>query len=199
MQWNVSLIALLVCSTFINFVFSHRIYRSKSEKKRRALLTFCMVINFGLLFVFKYLDFAEAGVKALISIFSGAQFSQESFFHIILPMGISFYTFQAAGYVIDVYRKKLRPEKHYGIFSLFISFFPQLVAGPIERSTDLLPQFYEKHRFNAESFLSGLKIMLWGFFKKAVIADRAAALAETVVNHVAGFEGPGYRVAAVVV
>ena len=109
---------------------------------------------------------------------------------IILPMGISFYTFQAASYTIDVYRGTIKPERHFGIFALFVMFFPQLVAGPIERSENLLPQFYEKHKFDFERIISGLRIMMWGFFKKIVIADRAATAVNAIYNSAQSYSGP---------
>jgi D-alanyl-lipoteichoic acid acyltransferase DltB (MBOAT superfamily) len=108
---------------------------------------------------------------------------------ILLPVGISFYTFQTLSYTIDVYRGKIQPERHLGIFALFVAFFPQLVAGPIERSGNLLPQFYRETAVDYERIVTGLQRMTWGFFKKVVIADRLALLVNTVYNNPTDYTG----------
>ena len=187
MAWRPELILLIVFSTLANFLISLKIYESNYQKERKNLLILSLVINFGLLFVFKYLVFIN---NSFISIFQsmGLNYPVKKF-DIILPMGISFYTFQAAAYTIDVYRGEIRPVKNYGKFSLFITFFPQLVAGPIERSKNLLPQFYEKHRFDIDRVILGLKIMMWGFFKKVVIADRLSVAVNTVYNSCKYYSG----------
>lgn len=180
MAWRPELIVLIVFSTLTNYVIGHKIYQSKDKKRRKNLLILSLIINFGLLFVFKYLVFIN---NSFISVFQGLGYTYPiKKFDIILPMGISFYTFQAAAYTIDVYRGEIKPVRNYGKFSLFITFFPQLVAGPIERSKNLLPQFYKKHYFDVDRVVLGLKIMMWGFFKKVVIADRLAVAVNTVYN-----------------
>ena len=143
-----------------------------------------MLVDFGLLFIFKYLGFMNDTLLALF----GDNWPIETL-NIILPMGISFYTFQAAAYTIDVYRGDIKPEKHFGIFALFVMFFPQLVAGPIERSANLLPQFRKRHSFDPQRIVSGIRIMLWGFFKKIVIADRAAVAVNAVYNSASEYRG----------
>ena len=195
MQWKAELILLIVFTTFTNYVFSLRVYNAKNPKKKKLYLRINLIINFGLLFIFKYLMFITQSVLGVYSLISGTPAS--SGLNLILPMGISFYTFQAAAYSIDVYRGRIKPERHFGIFSLFITFFPQLVAGPIERSGDLLPQFYEKHPFRGENLLSGAKIMLWGFFKKVVIADRLAVAVNSVYNSPGSHEGLAFILASV--
>ncbi len=190
MAWKPALIVLIVFSTASNFLLARKIDQSRSRQQRKRLLLTSLFINFGLLFVFKYLVFFNNTFRWL----AGGHWPIPAF-DLILPMGISFYTFQAAAYTIDVYRGRIRAERHYGIFSLFITFFPQLVAGPIERSENLLPQFYERHKFSADNLLSGGKILLWGFFKKVVIADRAAVLVNTVYNHIGDFGGPAIALA----
>ncbi|OQY41470.1 MAG: hypothetical protein B6242_17355 [Anaerolineaceae bacterium 4572_78] len=110
-------------------------------------------------------------------------------FEVLLPVGISFYTFQTLAYTIDVYRGKLKPEKHLGIFALYVAFFPQLVAGPIERAKNLLPQFYHKFNFSGNRVVSGLRLMLWGMFKKVVIADRLAIYVNEVYNNPSEYHG----------
>ncbi len=154
------------------------------EKRRgRGTLAACLVLNGGLLFLFKYLNFAlnlaGRGLGAL-----GFQFSTPAL-DLILPLGISFYTFQAMGYVIDVYRGKIAAEHDFLLHALFLSFFPQLASGPIGRAGDLLPQFRAEHRFDYDDFRAGLLRFLWGAFKKMVLADRLAVLVNTV------FKTPG--------
>lgn len=187
MCWKPELIILIVFSTFMNYIVSLMIYREKSLDKRKKYLIISLLINFGLLFIFKYLVFINQSIMSIFTTF-GADYPFSTF-DIILPMGISFYTFQAASYTIDVYRKKIKPVRNYGIFSLYITFFPQLVAGPIERSENLLPQFYKKHNFDLERIVMGIKIMIYGFFKKIVIADRISVAVNTIFNNPTGYSG----------
>ena len=194
MQTKANLVLLLAGSTFINFFFSHRIYRAKNEGQKKIFFWASMLINFGLLFVFKYLLFARESLRFLFGIFGADVFSTE--LYVILPVGISFFTFQAAAYVIDVYRGKIKPVRHYGLFSVFISFFPQLVAGPIERTADLMPQLQKKHTFSMDNLLCGIKIMAIGYFKKIVIADRVSVLVDTVYKSPSSYEGLALCVAA---
>jgi len=200
-------ILLIVFSTFVNYIFSIAMYKQKNVVKRKKYLLITLFINFGLLFLFKYSVFLNESFMNVISkiivwyykdlgaetALLKSQLFLEQYhardFDIILPMGISFYTFQATAYSIDVYRKQIKPIRHYGIFSLFITFFPQLVAGPIERSRNLLPQFYKKHRFHKENILLGLKWILWGFFKKIVIADRVSTAVNTIYNAAQSYNG----------
>ena len=200
-------ILLIVFYSIVNYIFSIAMYKQKNAVKRKRYLFITLFINFGLLFLFKYAVFLNESFMNIISKAilwyyrdlgtEGAILKSQLFlehypardFDIILPMGISFYTFQATAYSIDVYRKQMKPIKHYGIFSLFITFFPQLVAGPIERSRNLLPQFYKKHRFQKENVLLGLKWMLWGFFKKIVIADRVSTAVNTIYNAAQSYSG----------
>lgn len=217
MAWSPAFILLIVFSTFVNYAISLIIFNNKSEENKKKLLILSLIINFGLLFIFKYSVFLN---ETFMSLFENAAsiilrilgYSNESAsktaiallnkyplkeFDILLPMGISFYTFQAASYTIDVYKKKIKPIKHYGIFSLYITFFPQLVAGPIERSENLLPQFFKNHRFDAERMLLGLKIMLIGYFKKIVIADRAAVCVNNIYNNPENFGGLYFIIATI--
>ena len=178
MAWNPSLIALIIFSCAFNHIYSHRIYRARSQKYKKRLLVVVLLVNFGLLFVFKYLTFIN---ETFMYLFDAAGIPYKfPGFDIILPLGISFFTFQAVGYVTDVYRGELAPEKNFFKLVLFITFFPQLVAGPIERAASLLPQLFEKHRLEMKNITDGGKQMLFGFFKKVVIADRAAAVVNVV-------------------
>lgn len=208
MCWKPSLILLIMFSTFVNYFMSLLIYNEKKEYLKKRYLIISFIINFGLLFIFKYFIFLNEAFMQLYTIIANFIFTHTGHtplqtpellkyyplksVDIILPMGISFYTFQAASYTIDVYRKKIKPIRHYGIFSLFITFFPQLVAGPIERSENLLPQFFVKHKFHAERILCGLKFMLLGYFKKIVIADRTAIVVNTIFNAPHNYSGLSY-------
>lgn len=180
MVWKPEWILLIIISTFINYCIARRMGSAKTVSIKKRYLTAGMLANFFLLFLFKYSIFLNESIRGLFTAI-GMHYPVPDF-DLILPMGISFYTFQAASYLIDVYWEKIKPVKHYGMFSLFITFFPQLVAGPIERSQDLIPQFYCKRWFYWRRFLSGLKVMIWGFFKKVVIADRVAILVNAVYN-----------------
>mgnify|MGYP002608773366 FL=1 len=183
MAWNPKLIILILITIFINYTAALYIYKYKKQKGKKILIL-TLFIDFGLLFIFKFLGFMNDKLLALF----GDNWPIKTL-NIILPMGISFYTFQAASYTIDVYRGTIKPERHFGIFALFVMFFPQLVAGPIERSENLLPQFYEKHKFDFEHIISGLRIMMWGFFKKIVIADRAATAVNAIYNSAQSYSG----------
>ncbi|MEA4971959.1 Peptidoglycan O-acetyltransferase [bioreactor metagenome] len=187
MAWNPYLIVLIVFTILVNYIAALEIYHLRGKRLKKKVLIFCMLINFGLLFVFKYLGFMNSSVLGIASALN-LNWPIKAI-NIILPMGISFYTFQASSYTIDVYRGTIKPEKHFGIFALFIMFFPQLVAGPIERSENLLPQFYEKHKFDVQRIISGIRVMLWGFFKKIVIADRVSIAVNTVYNSVDDYKG----------
>ena len=181
MCWNPKYIVLIVLTTLTTYACALIIGKSEKTGTRKGFLTGCILFNFAILFLFKYFDFFLSTVNKGISLF-GAE-ALKSPFHFLLPVGISFYTFQTIGYVIDVYRGKIKAEKNIVDYALFVSFFPQLVAGPIEKSENLLPQIKsikEKNLFRYEDLVSGFGCMLWGLFMKMVIADRAAIL----VNHV---------------
>lgn len=191
MAWRPELIVLIVFSSFINYTAAICIEKYSTKKS----LIIALIIDLGLLFTFKYLVFINNSFKWLYELI-GKQYPINDF-NIILPMGISFYTFQGMGYVIDVYRKEYKAEKNFFKFSLFITFFPQLVAGPIERADKLLNQLFEKHRWDAVNISTGLKYMLIGYFKKIVIADRAAVLVNTVYNSPQYNNGIAFIVATV--
>ena len=152
-----------------------------------SILALSLLVNLGLLFAFKYLGFFSESLEALLGLLG--QPTDVPSIALVLPVGISFYTFQTLSYSIDVYRGEKEPERHLGVFALYVSFFPQLVAGPIERSTRLLPQFFQERDFDYDRVVDGLKLMLWGFFKKVVIADRVGLYVDEVYNNPDGYEG----------
>ncbi len=185
--WNPAYVLLLMASTGVSYFAGIKMSEQRSKPARRPYLFLALAVNLGLLFAFKYLGFFTGTVNQLGSIFGFGQIVP--YMSLLLPVGISFYTFQSLGYVIDVYRGSAKAEHHAGLFALYVSFFPQLVAGPIERARNLLPQFREVHEFNPVLFSSGLRLILWGLFKKIVIADRLALLVQPVFGQPEYFHG----------
>lgn len=158
------------------------IYIEKSEGRRRRLFLVCSLIaNIGVLAVFKYFNFLNENFTVLLSSFSLN--NPVPFLKILLPIGLSFHTFQAMSYTIEVYRGNQKAERNFGIYALYVMYYPQLVAGPIERPQNILHQFYEKHDFDTNRVTAGLRQMLWGFFKKIVVADRLALYVDAVYNN----------------
>ena len=187
MGWNASYELLLLFSTVATWATGLAVGKSTKSAHRKAFLALGIIVNLSILFVFKYFGFFMDTIYSLFRML-GIGYTEIQF-SLILPVGISFYTFQAIGYCIDVYRKQTPVQKHFGKYALFVSFFPQLVAGPIERSYTLIPQFEEKHVFSAERTASGLRLMAWGFFKKIVIADTVCVAVNRVYNNVESFQG----------
>lgn len=168
--------------------FAARMIAATAEKKtKKRYLIVSILATCTALFIFKYFNFFNTNFSNLAG-FLNWNYPVMAL-NIILPIGLSFHTFQSLSYVIEVYRGHQQPEKHYGIYSLYVMFYPQLVAGPIERPQNLLPQFYEKHAVDYSRITSGLKQMLWGFFKKMVIADNLAMYADMVYNNPETYHG----------
>ena len=179
MNWEPFYALLILTSTVITYVCGNLM--EKYPDKKRILLVLCLLLNFSILFFFKYYHFVTDNIFALLS-YCGIRVGFPQI-KILLPVGISFYIFQAAGYSIDIYRKTIKAEKDFFTYALFVSFFPQLVAGPIERAKNLLPQFHSFHRFSYDNFSSGAKMMLWGYFLKLCVADRLAEYTDSVYNN----------------
>lgn len=185
--WRFDYVLLLLFSTVVDFYAARAMGQVSEQRVRRKYLVLSLVVNLGLLFIFKYFNFFNDSVAGLFSLFHIEY--QWGGLDVLLPVGISFYTFQSLSYIFDVYRGKLAPEQHLGIFALYVAFFPQLVAGPIERATHMLPQFHFQQFFNEARVNSGLRLMLWGMFKKVVIADRLAVYVNQVYNHPTDYSG----------
>ena len=181
MSWNIDLIYLILFTTVVSYVCAILIENTENIKRKRIFLTIALVSCLGVLFFFKYFNFLSLAVLRLLGSF-GMELPDFTL-NVILPVGISFYTFQTLSYVIDVYRGKIKTERHFGYYALFVSFFPQLVAGPIERPENLLPQLKICHKPDAAEFTEGLKIIVRGFFKKIVVADLAAGVVNAVFNN----------------
>lgn len=169
MCWNVWLVFLILGVTLISYFAGIALDQVKKPAGRKAILVVTIVLCLGILVFFKYFNFLLANLLALLRLFSFE--IQDYALDLILPVGVSFYTFQTLSYVVDVYRGRFTPESHFGYYALYVSFFPQLVAGPIERPGDLLPQLKAVHIFSGEDFSEGLRIMISGFFRKCVVAD----------------------------
>jgi alginate O-acetyltransferase complex protein AlgI len=185
--WEAKYLSIIVISTLIDFYVGIKIYDSISQNRKRFYLYISLISNLGILFVFKYFNFFIDNASELIQI-NNPDF-ELPLMELLLPVGISFYTFQTLSYSIDIYNGNIKPERHLGIFALFVTFFPQLVAGPIERASNLLPQFHKQHLFNYDRISSGLSLMLWGLFKKVVIADRLAIVVNEIYNNPNEYNG----------
>ena len=170
--WDWRFLSLILFSIVTDYFIGLSLYKQENEKKRKAIIWISFIVNLSFLGFFKYYNFFAENFVAAFSFFG--KDIQPNTLNIILPVGISFYTFQTLSYTIDVYRRKLEPTKDFIAFAAFVSFFPQLVAGPIERATNLLPQFYKKRTFEYDKAVDGMRQILWGLFKKIVIADNAA-------------------------
>ena len=194
--WNVKYTFLMVFSIVITYLTG--IYLDKhidDERKKKKAVFICFTINLGILFFFKYFNFALDSLNDILAIFH--IHSVGRYLNFLLPVGISFYTFQALGYTIDVYRKDIKAEKNFINYALFVSFFPQLVAGPIERSDNLLPQIKSKKIFSYENLVRGLSLITWGYFLKLVIADRAAILVNSAFNSIENYSSSMLILAAI--
>lgn len=187
MSWNYKYIILIIASTVIDYFAGIHMARTGRKHKKKLLLLLSLCANLGMLFFFKYYNFFTVNANYIFEQFN--IFYHFPSLHFLLPVGISFYTFQTLSYTIDVYRGNKTPERHFGKFALYVSFFPQLVAGPIERSERLLPQFHKEISFNYHRVRDGLILMIWGMFKKVVIADRLAEYVNLVYNQQQDFEG----------
>lgn len=195
MCYQAELVFLIFGTTLISWGASFLIEKSQNKKVRRAALALTLVVCLGVLFFYKYFNFFTGTVCGLISLFGGTV--QPIVLDLILPVGISFYTFQTLSYVIDVYRGDIHTEKNFFWYALFVSFFPQLVAGPIERPENLLPQLTAEHTWNRDDAVKGAKHMLLGFFKKVVVADTISVYVDAVYNQPSGATGLGVLLATV--
>jgi alginate O-acetyltransferase complex protein AlgI len=181
MCWKPEYAFLIVASTAIDYYTGMRMSVIQDKRKRKPFLMLSIFTNLSLLVLFKYFNFFSESANSLFASFN--IFYDVPEFNLFLPVGISFYTFQTLSYSIDVYRGNTKAEKHFGHFALFVSYWPQLVAGPIERHSDLAPQLKQKFDFNYDRIKQGLVRILWGFFKKVVVADRLSIFVQEVYQH----------------
>jgi alginate O-acetyltransferase complex protein AlgI len=185
--WDWRFLSLIVFSSLVDYTIGLQLDKVAQPSKRKLLLWSSILVNLGFLGFFKYYNFFVDSFVDAFSFFGSP--IQPNTLDIILPVGISFYTFQTLSYTIDVYKQKLEPTRDIVSFLAFVSFFPQLVAGPIERATNLLPQFYKKRQFHYSQAVDGCRQILWGFFKKAVIADNCAEYVNQIFNNSAEHSG----------
>ncbi len=185
--WDYRFLFLIIFTSSLDFLISKRLSVTDDMRRRKILLTISIVVDLGILAFFKYFNFFQENFIAAFRFFG--QEIQGNSLNIILPVGISFYTFQSLSYTIDVYRRRLEPADRLVDFLAFVSFFPQLVAGPIERATHLLPQFYKKRIFEYDKAVDGMRQILWGLFKKIVIADNCAVYANMIFNNSSDYSG----------
>jgi len=185
--WDWRFLSLIIFSTLVDYTVGLALSREERKINRKLLLWTSIIVNLGFLGFFKYYNFFLDNFITAFSFF-GSEINGTSL-QIILPVGISFYTFQTLSYTIDIYRQKLNPTRDVIAFAAFVSFFPQLVAGPIERAFNLLPQFYKKRRFEYSKGIDGLRQIIWGLFKKMVIADNCAIHANEIFNNSADHTG----------
>lgn len=185
--WDWRFLALIAASTVIDFFVGRRIFNSQEERRRRFLLGISISANLSFLGFFKYYNFFADGLADLLRVLGMTP--DFATLNIILPVGISFYTFQTISYTFDIYRRKIRPTNNFLDFALFVSFFPQLVAGPIERAANLLPQISKPRQITPQQVNAGLFLLLWGYFQKVVVADNVALIANKIFNNYTDFSG----------
>ena len=179
-SWDWRFLSLILSSTVIDYFCGLKIYNATQENYRKVFLFISLFFNLSFLSIFKYFNFFSTNFQSLLALFG--LHSSILTLNIILPVGISFYTFQTLSYSIDIYRKKLRPERNFLDFALFVSFFPQLVAGPIERASRLLPQITTPRKITRKNIEEGLFYVFWGYFLKVVLADNMAFISNQVFS-----------------
>lgn len=187
MSWNPKYIILILATTFISYITGIVIEQTENKLQKKVYLVLSVIFCMGILFIFKYFNFFIENLSSVLDIFTIKM--HPITLKLLLPVGISFYTFQTMSYVIDVYRGDVQAEKHFGYYAAFISFFPQLVARPIERTSNLLPQIKREQKFSEQKAFDGLKLMLWGYYKKLVVADTLAPYVDKVYNQLELYQG----------
>ena len=184
--YKIESLILLIILTFFNFLTGLLIGKENNTTRKKIILILSLFSNIFVLCWFKYVDI-KTFVRFILPNYGIP--NQLPSLEKILPVGLSFYTFKIMNYTIDVYRSRIMPEKKFSIFALYVSFFPQLISGPIDRATTLLPQFYKNHTFDYKGITDGMKLILWGLFQKIVIADNLAVIVDPVFNNPARYEG----------
>ena len=185
--WDWRFLSLLVFSTVVDFAIAQKIDQTAEQKQKKLWLGVSLFTNLSILGFFKYFNFFTASFSELLTTI-GIPFNDLTL-RVILPVGISFYTFQTLSYTIDVYRGDLKPAKNIVDFAVYVAFFPQLVAGPIERATSFLPQIMERRKIDLAQVNAGIFLILWGYFKKLVIADNVATVADPIFNNYTDYQG----------
>lgn len=194
-SWGLKLVVWLFITTVVSYACAQAIEKSVSKNIKKSYTLVAVMACFSILFLFKYFNFFSTSISDLLQLFSLpiGKFT----LILMLPVGISFYIFKTISYMIDVYRGTIKAEKHFGIYALYVSFFPQLIAGPIDRAQNLLKQFHDEKQFDYYQTTYGLKLLVWGFFKKLVIADNLAICVNKVFDNVYEYSGLSLIVVAV--
>lgn len=174
-------ILILAFTIVIDYIAGIYLEQETEKKRKKRFLIMSLIANIGILAIFKYYNFINGNITGL-ALLLGMK-NPIPYLNMVLPIGLSFHTFQAMSYTIEVYRGNQKAERHFGIYSLYVMFYPQLVAGPIERPQNMLHQFHEHHKFKYNDFASGMRLVLWGLFKKTVIADRLAAITDPIFTN----------------
>jgi len=195
MAWEPVYAVLLISSTIVDYFVGILLGRTQTKRLRLIYLCLSIAVNLGFLFFFKYYDFFGSALGGALGYFSLPFHLTET--HFLLPVGISFYTFKELSYTFEIYMGRFKPEKHFGIFALYVAYFPQLVAGPIERPYNLIHQLKENFTFDYARVTDGLKLMAWGMFKKVAIADRLAIMVDTIYGNPRNHEGPSLVIATI--
>lgn len=188
MSWKAPYVLIIIMQTVVAYGAALMIGKLSDRRSRIAWMTFGLTINIGMLFVYKYLKFFTTTFNNILA-YLHLPATPLPVYDLLLPIGISFFTFQTVAYIVDVYRGSLPPEKHFGLFSLFVALFPHLIAGPITRGAHILPQLKTEVLLNHKRIAGGLRLILLGMFKKIVVADRLAHLVDTVYNNPSNYEG----------
>ena len=191
--WNLGAVPILFISTLINFVLAEKMPTLPTKQQKKVCLVALVTINLGILFLFKYFDFFGASVVSLLNA-AHIPYAFQSL-SLVLPIGISFYTFQQISYSVDIYQGRLQPERNFGIYALFVAFFPHITSGPIDRGISLLPQFHKIMNFDSARTIDGLRLILWGVFKKTIIADRLSVYVDAVYQNPYRYDGLSLMVA----
>lgn len=194
MSAGAGFVALLIFTTAVSYAAAIWIEKAETRKRKKTILTIAVIACLLGLTVFKYLDFFFSSITSLLAAFTIKL--NPITLKLALPLGISFYSFNVVSYITDVYRGKIAAERHFGIYALFVSYFPKMLAGPIERAGNLIPQIREERSFNYTQGISGMKLMLWGFFKKIVVADTLVVYADLVFDNMTQFSGFALALAA---
>lgn len=182
MSWNVKYVVLIATTTVVSYICAIAIEKTDKRQLKQLALATALIVSLGILYIFKYFNFTMSIASQLFSF-------NPVYLKFLLPVGISFYTFQTLSYVIDVYNGSVKAEKHLGVYATFVSFFPQLVAGPIERSSNLLPQIKNENSFDYNVASEGIVLIIWGLYKKVVIADNLAVCVDKVYGDVSSYTG----------
>ncbi len=190
MSWNYKYVVLILFTTIVSYSASLLLERTKTKTRKNLVVIVSLILCLGVLFMFKYYNFAMDTITHFLSF-------APRYLDLLLPVGISFYTFQTLSYVIDVYRGEIPAENHFGKYATFVSFFPQLVAGPIERSSNLLPQINKSHEFDVDNIYYGIRLIIWGLFKKMLIADNLAVFVDLVYGDIYSYKGGTILIATV--